>query len=107
MAIKDVALLKVPKGQNGYFLRHYLSSQAVVEKMQSEAKGTTQKFVGLGYLRAFPIPVPDASEQARVVRQMEEISTETDRLEEIYARKLAALEELKKSLLHRAFSGEL
>jgi type I restriction enzyme S subunit len=106
-AIKNVALLKVPKGQNGYFLRHYLSSQAVVEKMQSEAKGTTQKFVGLGYLRAFPIPVPDASEQARVVRQMEEISTETDRLEEIYARKLAALEELKKSLLHRAFSGEL
>jgi type I restriction enzyme S subunit len=32
---------------------------------------------------------------------------ETHRLQSIYQRKLAALEELKKSLLHQAFNGEL
>jgi type I restriction enzyme, S subunit len=32
---------------------------------------------------------------------------ETQRLESLYQRKLAALDELKKSLLHQAFSGEL
>ena len=32
---------------------------------------------------------------------------ETQRLESIYQQKLAALEELKKSLLHQAFSGAL
>ena len=32
---------------------------------------------------------------------------ETRRLESIYQRKLAALEELKKSLLHQAFTGAL
>ena len=32
---------------------------------------------------------------------------ETQRLESIYQRKLAALDDLKKSLLHQAFSGEL
>ena len=32
---------------------------------------------------------------------------DTQRLESIYQRKLAALDELKKSLLHRAFTGEL
>jgi type I restriction enzyme S subunit len=31
--------------------------------------------------------------------------TETQRLESLYQRKLAALEELKKSLLQQAFSG--
>ncbi len=32
---------------------------------------------------------------------------ETQRLATIYERKLAALDDLKKSLLHQAFSGEL
>ena len=32
---------------------------------------------------------------------------ETQHLESIYERKLAALEALKKSLLHQAFTGEL
>jgi type I restriction enzyme S subunit len=32
---------------------------------------------------------------------------ETQRLAEIYASKLAALDELKKSLLHQAFTGAL
>jgi type I restriction enzyme S subunit len=34
-------------------------------------------------------------------------ATETQRLAGLYERKLAALEELKKSLLHQAFTGEL
>ena len=34
-------------------------------------------------------------------------SEETQRLESIYQRKLAALEALKKSLLHQAFTGNL
>ena len=32
-----------------------------------EARGTTQKFVGLGYLRDFPIKIPHLSEQQRIV----------------------------------------
>ena len=42
-----------------------------------------------------------------VQRTVESISYETQRLESIYQQKLAALEELKKSLLHQAFSGAL
>jgi type I restriction enzyme S subunit len=106
-AIKNVALFKVAPGQSGHFLRYFLSSQGVVSKMTSEAKGTTQKFVGLGYLRAFPISVPPAAEQAEVVRELDDLAAETDRLEAIYGQKLAALDELKKSLLHQAFSGLL
>jgi len=106
-AIKNVALLKVPVEQNSHFLRYYLSSQFVVNKMQSEAKGTTQKFVGLGYLRSFSIIVPSGAKQAAIVYALDDLSTETNRLEEIYKQKSIALDELKKSLLHRAFSGQL
>ncbi len=106
-AIKNVALLKVPENQNSYFLRYYLSCPSVITKMQAEAKGTTQKFVGLGYLRAFPINVPDLLEQDFMIGKLDEIRAETNRLEAIYRQKIAALDDLKKSLLHQAFSGQL
>jgi type I restriction enzyme S subunit len=35
------------------------------------------------------------------------LSEEVRSLESVYERKLAALDELKKSLLHRAFTGQL
>ncbi len=106
-AIKNVALFKIPQGQSGAFLKYYLASGWVISKMMQEAKGTTQKFVGLGYLRDFPINVPPLAKQLEVVESLDELSVETQRLESLYQRKLAALDELKKSLLHQAFSGML
>jgi type I restriction enzyme S subunit len=106
-AIKNVALFKLSKGQSGAFLRYYLGSSFVIQKMMNEAKGTTQKFVGLGYLRGFPINLPSFKTQTKVVDALDKLSAETQRLESIYRQKLSALEALKKSLLHQAFAGEL
>lgn len=71
-AIKNVALFKVPNGQSGAFLKHYLDSGWVSSKMMKEAKGTTQRFVGLGYLRDFPINIPSLPEQQRIVGILDE-----------------------------------
>ncbi len=106
-AIKNVALFKNPHGQNSAFLKHYLASAWVITKMIQEAKGTTQKFVGLGYLRSFPINLPPVAEQKQIVVKLDALATETQRLESLYRQKLAALGALKKSLLHQAFTGEL
>lgn len=106
-AIKNMALFKVANGQSGHFLRYYLSSQTVIEKMRRDAKGTTQKFVGLGYLRGFPIALPPAAAQLNIVEELDRLLEQTDGLEKIVERKLAALDELKQSLLQQAFSGQL
>ncbi len=58
-------------------------------------------------LKSVMIPVPSRGHQQRVVTTIDSLSEETQRLESIYQHKLAALDELKKSLLHRAFNGEL
>jgi len=47
------------------------------------------------------------SEQQQIVAKLDALSAETKKLEAIYRQKLAALEELKKSLLQKAFNGEL
>lgn len=106
-AIKNVALFKVPKEQNSYFLKYYLDAKSTIDKMMGDAKGTTQKFVGLGYLRGFKILMPPIKEQQNIVQKLDALSTETKKLEAIYQQKINDLEDLKKSVLQKAFSGEL
>ena len=84
--IKNVALFKIPSGQSGAFLKHYLDSGLVISKMIKEATGTTQQFVSLGYPRNFPIHVPPREKQFEVVEALDELSEETQQLESIYQR---------------------
>ncbi len=58
-------------------------------------------------LSEFPIMLPPLEEQKVIVEKIDELADEIQRLKSIYQRKLAALDELKQSLLHKAFSGEL
>ncbi|MEQ1846994.1 MAG: restriction endonuclease subunit S [Nitrospira sp.] len=50
---------------------------------------------------------PKLEDQKRIAAKFESLCEETQRLESIYQQKLAALDALKKSLLHQAFSGQL
>jgi len=51
--------------------------------------------------------VPNLREQKAIVKKLDALSVETKKLEAIYKQKLADLEELKKSVLKKAFRGEL
>jgi type I restriction enzyme S subunit len=53
------------------------------------------------------VPLPPLAERKRILEKLDELRSETDRLESLYQQKLAALGALKKSLLHQAFSGRL
>jgi type I restriction enzyme, S subunit len=54
------------------------------------------------------IAFPEAlSEQNKIAGDLEKLRAETQRLADIYQQKLTALEALKKSLLHQAFTGKL
>ena len=50
---------------------------------------------------------PPLNEQVRITARLDSLYEETQRLAAIYQQKLAALEALKKSLLHQAFTGNL
>jgi len=103
-AIKNVALFKVPNEQDSDFLKYYLESSYVKEKMQREAKGTTQKFVGLGYLRTFPISLPPLSEQKRIVAILDEAFAGIDTAIANTEKNLANARELFGSYLNLVFS---
>jgi type I restriction enzyme S subunit len=65
------------------------------------------KKISNGAVKTLPIAVPSIAVQKSIVEQLDSLTTETQRLATIYERKLAALDDLKKSLLHLAFSGQL
>jgi type I restriction enzyme S subunit len=51
--------------------------------------------------------IPSLPEQKVIITQLDALAAEIQNLARLYEQKLAALAELKKSLLHQAFSGEL
>ena len=91
------------------FLYFQMRTPELRKEITGRAQGAnpTMKKVSNEAVRTLPICVPPISEQHRGVDQLDALAAETQHLEFIYQHKLGALDELKKSLLHQAFSGEL
>ena len=106
-SIKNVGLVKANKDINPNYILYFLKSQRAVSYVKSFSKGGAQEFIGLTELRSFPVPIAPTNDQQRIVNQLDTLSLETKQLEENYRKKLESLEELKKSILQKAFSGEL
>jgi type I restriction enzyme S subunit len=86
-----------------YFLRCPNTRQELIRRARQSTITNINQF-NLGELI---VPMPSRSEQTRLVSIFDAIRAEMLRLESIYQRKLSALDELKQSLLHQAFSGQL
>jgi len=69
--------------------------------------GATFPNVSSSTLSNLLIPIPPKEQQRSIVAKLDSLSAETKRLEAIYQQKLAVLDELKKSVLQKAFNGEL
>ena len=90
------------------YLCHFLKSNKVRREMIDGGNGASIRSLNQGTLSGLVIPFPvSLKEQALIVKQLELIQEKTQHLESIYQQKIAALDELKKSLLHKAFNGEL
>lgn len=77
------------------------------DTLVSQAAGNAQPNISQAKIRNVAVPIIAIARQRQIVMRLDTLHAEAKHLEAIYQRKLAALDELKKSLLHRAFSGEL
>ena len=65
------------------------------------------KKISKGIVQSIPVQRRQLGDQRNIVANLDALRAETHRLESLYRRKIAALDELKKSLLHQAFNGDL
>ena len=90
------------------FIRYYFMSPIFQHEMiAGAADGSTRAYIGITKQLSLRFRFPLLAEQKRIVSKLDVLAPETQRLESLYQQKLAALDDLKKSLLHQAFSGAL
>ncbi|MCC7523548.1 MAG: restriction endonuclease subunit S [Chitinophagaceae bacterium] len=108
--IINQALLKLTpkKNVNVHFIKHWLRS-SIFQKIIFDYSGgaAIPNVPSAKILKDIKIPCPSLKEQERIVTEIEIVLNESKRLEGIYQRKIDDLEELKKSILQKAFAGEL
>jgi type I restriction enzyme, S subunit len=90
------------------FAYYALSTKDFFEQVMHNAAQATLPIINKGKWETLKICYPKSKEkQDAIVSKLDYLSTQTKKLETNYQQKLNVLEDLKKSILHKAFSGEL
>jgi type I restriction enzyme, S subunit len=99
-----------PETLDADFLHYLLVSKPYKDQLlkTGDEGGSTRQAITKAQIQDFVVDYPLLlSDQNSIVTKLDAILAETQRLARLYEQKLAALDELKKSLLHQAFSGAL
>jgi type I restriction enzyme, S subunit len=89
------------------FLLYSFQSDYMQDQIRALASGSTVQHMRVPDSKKLQIYLPSLSTQQAIVGRLDSLREETRRLVAIYQRKLSALDEFKKSLLQRAFTGGL
>ena len=103
----SVILLKIDESYLAEFISYALKSPSLKAQLVGASEAAAQQAIYLRDIKPVQISCPPIALQESIVSILDSLLAETQRLASIYERKLASLDELKKSLLHQAFSGQL
>ncbi len=108
--IINQALLKLTPSSkvDAQYLRLWMESNSFMEEIEKYSQGAAIKNVAsVKVLKEIKVPCPELSKQKEIVSKVLNYREQTNQLESIYQQKLKSLNELKQSLLQKAFSGKL
>jgi type I restriction enzyme S subunit len=100
-----IGLVVNQKIANNNFVEYML--QSFKKRLQAKGKGSAQDNLNMKKFENEYFPIPTLIEQQAIVQKLDALSAKTKKLEKIYIQKLVDLEELKNSILAKAFNGEL
>ncbi len=92
----------------GDYLNYYLNSSKAKEYyMQVKTDGVSQSNINAKKIGEFEIPLPTLSEQHEILRLIDELLARERKAQQATEQALASIDLMKKSILARAFRGEL
>jgi len=104
----SLALLRPSEKIIPRYLLHFVNSRVAKKQFNKRLKGIGVPNLHLKEIRDVVVVYPeDKDAQKNIVRKIDELLARRNQLESIYSQKLVAIDELKKSILQKAFSGEL
>jgi type I restriction enzyme S subunit len=95
------------EGVYNLFLSYWLQSPIAQDYIQLTILSAAQGKLALGRVEVFPIPLPPIEEQKEIVRRVEQLFAFADKLDARYTKAKTMLDKLPRSILAKAFRGEL
>lgn len=90
-----------------YLYRYFLLSPTARDYLQANAKGSVMDGLNMGIIKELPVELPEVEEQQEVCRGVAALEDETASIRKRYQEQLNDLDDLRQSILHKAFAGEL
>jgi type I restriction enzyme S subunit len=100
-------LVSIKEKMTKDFLYHLLLTKDFTDYAILGSQRAGMPKVNREHLFAYRFDLPPIKEQKTIVQKLDGLSAETKKIEEVYEQKICDLKELKKSVLQKAFSGEL
>ena len=100
----NIMWLKNFSSINTYYLKYALIS--FVEQLKAMSQGSAYSALTIEKLKKYSVPIPSMIKQGKIVQDLDVLLAYSKECQNLYETKQNQLEELKKSLLQKAFSGE-
>ena len=107
LAQRIITFSPVRETLTGEYLHYCLQSKESQEKILAQATGATVSGIKSKLLKEITIYIPSLDIQENIKEKLDVLKSQTQTLESNYQQELDALDELKKSILQKAFNGEL
>lgn len=104
---RHIGLIRPKPEVDSEWLQYVLLSPQLFAQADEAATGAAQRTVSLKALRSLRIPNVPAGTQGAQSSVLKRLESEVKEYQKLISCKLATLDELKQSLLHQAFSGQL
>lgn len=104
---QHVALARPKNDLYAEFLAWYFVSDVGLQQMQNKQRGATKIGLGLQDIRSIILKIPTLSEQHEIVRLIDDLLARERAARQATEQALASIDLMKKSILARAFRGEL
>jgi type I restriction enzyme S subunit len=107
LLLQRTARLRNKSTLNNSFLYYLINSKNFTDYLLSVEEGIGVPHISGKQISNYIFNKPPLQTQKQIVKKLDSLSEQTKKLESIYSKKLQDLEELKKSILQKAFNGEL
>lgn len=104
---KSACYINVGEKLDKRFLKEMFHTNAFINYANQKATGSTIKNLGLKAIREYLVPLPSLPEQHEIVRLIDDLLARERSVQQAAEQALASIELMKKSILARAFRGEL
>ena len=104
---KSACYINVGEKLDKRFLKEMFHTNAFINYANQKATGSTIKNLGLKAIREYLVPLPSLPEQHEIVRLIDDLLARERSVQQAAEQALASIDLMKKSILARAFRGEL